>query len=223
MVETYTFFQVLGSVVGLDVLDVAAGEGRLSRMLIARGARTVVGTDVSAEMIRRARELDSDGPHSTTDGLRFEVVDARDEQFTLDEPADVVTAMYLFHYASSEDDLARMCRFPARNVNPGGRFVTYTINPFYDFTNVQPELADQFGFDYHVVEHPHYELVIGGESVDIWQWSEQAHGDALERAGFEQVRWHHVEVPTEPAQLGASVAWYLDDPSCVVLTATMRS
>jgi 2-polyprenyl-3-methyl-5-hydroxy-6-metoxy-1,4-benzoquinol methylase len=157
VVETYTFFQVLGSVVGLDVLDVAAGEGRLSRMLIARGARTVVGTDVSAEMIRRARELDSDGPHSTTDGLRFEVVDARDEQFTLDEPADVVTAMYLFHYASSEDDLARMCRFPARNVNPGGRFVTYTINPFYDFTNVQPELADQFGFDYHVVEHPHYD------------------------------------------------------------------
>lgn len=223
VVESYTFFQVLGSVVGLDVLDVAAGEGRLSRMLVARRARKVIGTDISAEMIRRARELDSDGPHSTTDGSRFEVVDARDEQFKLDEPAEVVTAMYLFHYASSEDDLARMCRFLARNVRPGGRFVTYTINPFYDFTNVHPELVDQFGFDYHVLEHPHCELVIGGESVDFSQWSERAHRAALEGAGFEQVRWHRLEVPTEPAQLGAAVAWYLDHPSCIVLTATMRS
>ena len=62
VVESYTFFQVLGSVVGLDVLDVAAGEGRLSRMLVARRARKVIGTDISAEMIRRARELDPDGP-----------------------------------------------------------------------------------------------------------------------------------------------------------------
>jgi hypothetical protein len=35
-IETYTFFEVLGSVRGLDVLDLAAGEGRTSRMLMER-------------------------------------------------------------------------------------------------------------------------------------------------------------------------------------------
>ena len=37
-IETCTFFDVLESVRGLDVLDLAAGEGRTSRMLLKRGA-----------------------------------------------------------------------------------------------------------------------------------------------------------------------------------------
>ena len=53
-VEVHGFFEVLGSVRGLDVLDLAAGEGRASRMLMERGAKSVLGADVSPEMIRRA-------------------------------------------------------------------------------------------------------------------------------------------------------------------------
>ena len=65
------------------------------------GAQSVVGVDVSQKMIDGARQKNAtDGGHHL-DALQFEAVDARDETFVLDEPADVATAMYLFHYAAA--------------------------------------------------------------------------------------------------------------------------
>ena len=134
VIERYVFVETIGPVEGLDVLDVACGEGRLSRFLMQRGAASVLGVDISPEMIARARRQNASGsPKFQSDGLRYEVVDATDDAFTLDEPVDLVTALYLFHYAPSEQDLRRMCRFIGRNLKPGGRFVHYGINPKYRF------------------------------------------------------------------------------------------
>jgi toxoflavin synthase len=115
VIETYTFLQVLGSVRGLDILDLAAGEGRTSRMLMGSGAASVLGADISPEMVRRATEQNT-SQHAarqsaqapTWPNLRYMVLDARDAKFQLDSPVDVVTAMYLFHYAPNEDDLEQM-------------------------------------------------------------------------------------------------------------------
>ena len=43
----HVFLQVLGPVKGLRVLDVACGDGRLSRGLMDLGARSGLGTDRS--------------------------------------------------------------------------------------------------------------------------------------------------------------------------------
>jgi len=51
---------LLGDVVGKDVLDAGCGQGYLSRMLAARGAR-VTGIDLSPRLIAKARERDVDG------------------------------------------------------------------------------------------------------------------------------------------------------------------
>ena len=53
-VEAFSFFQMLGDVQSLDVLDLACGEGFYSRLIREAGAATVVGVDLSAEMIRLA-------------------------------------------------------------------------------------------------------------------------------------------------------------------------
>lgn len=136
VVEAYTFFRVLGSVRGLHVLDLATGEGSSARMLMERGAASVVGADISAEMVRRATEqnapqqVGAGGSHARAwESLRYIVLDARDETYRLEPPVDLVSAMYLLHYAPSEDDLERMGRLIARNLKPGGRFVTYTLSP----------------------------------------------------------------------------------------------
>jgi 2-polyprenyl-3-methyl-5-hydroxy-6-metoxy-1,4-benzoquinol methylase len=50
---------LLGPVTGLQVLDVACGHGRITRELARRGA-SVVGIDVSAALIARARETEQD-------------------------------------------------------------------------------------------------------------------------------------------------------------------
>jgi toxoflavin synthase len=49
--EKFTFFQVLGSVRGLAVLDVACGDGDYTRAMKRQGAARVMGVDSSPTMI----------------------------------------------------------------------------------------------------------------------------------------------------------------------------
>jgi SAM-dependent methyltransferase len=230
IVEAYTFLQVLGSVQGLSVLDLAAGEGRTSRMLIELGAISVVGADISSEMVRRASEQNMP-QHRAQKGeriqplqnLSFIELDAADDNFQLDAPVDVVTAMYLFHYAPIEAELGKMADLIARNLKPGGRFVTYTISPDYDFSRREPLLMERCGFDYSVVAGPHCELLIGGDKVDIWQWSREAHEASLRDAGFADIRWHPLRSPPDVPEVDTAMDFYLANPSCIVLSATLPS
>lgn len=52
---------VLGDVRGRAVLDAGCGEGYLSRILAARGAR-VTGADLGPRLVERARQRDPGGP-----------------------------------------------------------------------------------------------------------------------------------------------------------------
>src|SRR5215216_4929538 len=72
-IEQYTFFEVLGDVAGLSVLDLACGEGFYSRLLRLRGAGRVVGVDVSEKMINLARAAEADDPLD----IEYVVGDAR--------------------------------------------------------------------------------------------------------------------------------------------------
>ena len=144
LIEQTRYFEVLGPVLNLNILELACGDGRISRMLMDRGARSVLGTDISEEMIKQAVAKNQDehgGPVYPT--LQHEVVDACDDTFTLEHPADIVTAMYLFHYAPSESALEQMCRHISRNLKPGGRLVvserTTTVSrPFEPRRNGRP-------------------------------------------------------------------------------------
>ena len=201
-------------------LDLACGEGRTSRALMERGAASVIGTDISAEMVAEARKQNApggDGPHY--DHLRYDVVDACGETWTLDPKVDLVTALYLFHYASSEANLFKMCRFIGRNLKTGGKFVTYTINPDFDFEKQNPDMEKVFGFRYKTISPPKYALIIKGFEVDIWQWSKAAHEEGLKEAGLKNIRWHPLELPPERQDLEPAVEWYLKNPSLIVLSA----
>ncbi|MBY8974262.1 class I SAM-dependent methyltransferase [Rhodobacteraceae bacterium NNCM2] len=214
IVELHSFFSTVGPVAGLHALDLAAGEGRTARRLIKAGAASVLGADVSAEMIRRA-EAQSAG----IAGLRFIVLDASDPDFELPTPVDLVTAMYLLHYAPTEEVFQAIADLVSRNLKPGGRFVTYTISPDYDFSALDPELRTVCGFDYSIIDGNHLTLNIGDERVNIWQWSHEVHRERLERAGLTDIRWHGLECPTGASDAAERIAFYIANPSCKVLTA----
>jgi SAM-dependent methyltransferase len=179
-------------------------------------------------MVRRAAEQNAPqqaagrGAHARVwESLHYIVLDARDETFRLDPPVDLVSAMYLLHYAPSEDDLERMARLIARNLKPGGRFVTYTLSPDYDFHRREPRLMERCGFDYAVVGGPHCMLIIGEERVNIWQWSREVHETRLRRAGLDDIRWHPLQAPPDARpEVMRAMAFYLANPSCIVLSAT---
>lgn len=219
VLEWHMFLQVLGPVAGQRILDVACGDGRLSRGLMDLGAQSVLGTDISEEMIAAANDRNQAADAAHFDVLEYQVVDARNPAFTLPEPVDLVTAMYLFHYASSVDDLNAMCRFVSRNLKPEGRFVCYTLNPDYDFERQDPRMEEMFGFHYAPIDPPEYHLVIGEFEASMWHWSRQDHEEGLRVAGFDEIQWHALALPDERQDLAASVQWYLDNPSLIVLSA----
>ena len=219
-IESFTFMEVVGSARDLDILDLGSGEGRTCRAFAQQGARSVLGTDISPEMIRRATEKNTveDGT-SIYPNLRYGVLDARDETFVLPQPVDLVSAMYLLHYSSTEKDLERMSRLIERNLKPGGRFVTYGVNPVYDHSRHEPRLEQRFGIDSRVVQGNRCELAIGDMRVEFWQWSQETHERCLRRAGLDEIQWHALEVHPEDRELRASVDWYLENPPCTVLSA----
>jgi len=146
-------------------------------------------------------------------------VDARDDTFRLAEPADLVAAMYLLVYAQTAIDLGRMVRLIARNLIPGGRFVTYTLHPDFDLTQPAPRLLEQFGFDIQPTGAGRADLVIGDLRVGLYQWSRAEHEARLEAAGLTDVRWHPLALPPGDPELARSLAWCLERPHCVVLSA----
>ena len=121
-IEEYTLFEILGDISGEKALDLACGEGFYTRKLKRAGAGEVLGVDVSAEMIRLAEAEERARPT----GCRYLNQDAA--ALVLDEPVDLVVAMYLLNYARDADELLRFVRAAHGALKPGGRFVGFNDN-----------------------------------------------------------------------------------------------
>lgn len=190
-VERHTMAELIGDLAGKSVLDLACGEGFLTRFVRARGAARVIGVDVSAKMIELARQQEAREPL----GIEYVVRDAR-QLGPAGEAHDVVTAGYLLNYARTADELLDMCRAVARNLKPGGRFVTVNNNPSqpvedfgasrkYGYVKLcggelreGSPIVHRFFLDDGELEITNYHL-----SVATYEW-------ALAAAGLREVRWH---------------------------------
>ena len=117
---------------GCVVLDLGCGEGYVARQLKQRGAARLEGMDISAEMIGKAREQEA----SQNLGIRFRVGDATDLSMFADESFDLVAAVFLFNYLTTEQSLTTM-REVARVLKPGGRFVFAVPHPSLPFLRPQ--------------------------------------------------------------------------------------
>lgn len=121
-IEEYTLFETLGDISGAKALDLACGEGFYTRKLKLAGAGEVLGVDVSAEMIRLAEAEERARPA----GCRYLNRDAA--ALVLDEPVDLVVAMYLLNYARDANELLRFVEAGHGALKPGGRFVGFNDN-----------------------------------------------------------------------------------------------
>jgi SAM-dependent methyltransferase len=132
--ERYRF--ATGFVSGLDVLDIACGEGYGSAALLRAGARSVVGVDIAPEAVEHARQ-------------RYKV-DARVGS-ALDIPlgdrsVDFVVSFETIEHLERPEQFLREC---ARVLRPGGRILLSTpnattsanVNPFHVSEMTVAELA----------------------------------------------------------------------------------
>ena len=114
-IETYSVLKLIGDVNGKRVLDLACGEGHLTRMVRKAGAAEVVGIDISERMIDLAREREVRQPL----GIEYHVEDARSVVGQAD--FDLVVAAWLLVYAQTRAELVQMCRGVASRLSSGGR------------------------------------------------------------------------------------------------------
>lgn len=221
-IEEHSILGAVGEVRGQSVLELACGTGHYTRVLLRRGAR-VLGVDLSEDMVRIAREHEAQRPL----GARYLVQDVATMQ--LQESFDLVLAVYLLHYAPSREHLASMCRAIARHLKPGGRFVTYQLNP--DCSR-EPDYYLPYGLRIRMPSHPEdgspftFNARVGEEvwtpDITAHWWSWDALEGALREAGLENVR--RVPLSVAPAALAqqGEAPWraYLAHPHCILVEAT---
>jgi ubiquinone/menaquinone biosynthesis C-methylase UbiE len=217
-VEAYSFFHLLGEVRGKSVLDVACGEGLYTRMLKQRGAARVVGADISEGMIAVARQLEE----RTRLGVSYVVQDAG--ALALGEAFDVVTGIWLLHYAESREQLTRMGAAIRAHLVPGGRFLTIISNP--DFRDDKPNLT-KYGLTMRLasprVEGRTTVVEVHTQppfSVHFPYWPRGAYEEALGAVGFRDLQWHRMQLSPEGEAETGRAFWeeMLDNPPGLILS-----
>ncbi|MFY0580884.1 class I SAM-dependent methyltransferase [Cystobacter fuscus] len=121
--ERHTFLKLVGDLHGQRALDLACGAGYYTRLLKQQGAENVIGVDVSPEMVAIARQREQEHRQ----GIQYHVANAAQLPHLGD--FHLVTAIYLLNYASTREELLGMCRGAHTNLEQGGRFIAFTIDP----------------------------------------------------------------------------------------------
>lgn len=225
--ESYSFFRMLGSVDGQDVLDLACGEGWYTRQIKQRGAARVVGVDAADHMVSMAKHANS--AHDL--GIEYVAADAAALGKIGD--FDAVVATLLFHYAATEEQFRSMCKTIWDNLKPGGRFVGICLNPFADRADpahqkygitfdTQGPLPDgaALGGTIHLNDPQHTTLRISHHF-----WTHQAYERNLRAEGFEQIAWRLFDVSPEGASKLGREWWtdFLNNPYLIGLTSVKPS
>ena len=172
----------IGDVSGLRTLDAGCGEGYLSRILAARGAR-VTGADVAGNLLALARARDMEG------AIIWRLGD-------LSQPAPDLTGQ--FDLAASHlvlndvPDYRGFLRTVAAALKPGGRCVLSLNNP-YSFV-VRSHIKDYFSGEELV---PYRGMAEAGVKVFFFQRTLEEYLDACLEAGLELRRL--IDVPTPEA------------------------
>jgi toxoflavin synthase len=211
--ERDLFVSMLGDPHGLEVIDLACGYGRYTRLVRELGARSAVGVDVSQAMVDQAR---SQTPPDL-DGVKF----VRHDVTTLPEIGrfDVAAAVWLFNYADSEDELTAMLAGARRNLGPGGRLVAITVHP--DFvpgrTDWEPYgLRTDQNVEHQRRHRMNAELLTpdGAIPIEISRWDADVYTEAARAAGFTGCRWILPLIPPHELDKRGADFWhaYLDNP-----------
>ena len=220
--EEYSLFEMLGEFQGKSVLDLACGEGFYTRKIKQAGAAEVTGVDISAEMIRLAKEEERTRP------LGCKYLNQDVAELEIAELIDVVVAMYLLNYAKTKEELLRFCQVSYNAMCSGGRFVGVNDNvrnppkgtvsfAKYGFekegTN-PPTEGDVILYKLVNEDGQQFELKNFYLAPETYQW-------AFQEAGFADFEW--VDLYLSPVQQG-NPFWdeFLSNPPLTGLIASKR-
>ncbi|MEZ5553389.1 MAG: class I SAM-dependent methyltransferase [Pseudomonadales bacterium] len=106
---------------GARILDLGCGFGAFDRWAVEQGAHSVVGIDLSEQMLTRARELTSNP------SIDYRAGDIAQLQIP-EQNFDLIYSALAFHYI---DDFPGLCRAMRRKLRDGGRLVATIEHPIF--------------------------------------------------------------------------------------------
>ena len=117
------------------ILDLGCGEGYCSRELMRRGAKQVVGVDISTSSIAAAEAEEQREPLGITylagNSTQVETL-LRNHNLTQSEGFDVIVAVFLFNYLTLHEMVQCMSQVK-HLLKPGGRFIFSIPHPTFAF------------------------------------------------------------------------------------------
>ena len=172
------------------VLDLACGTGLLTRQLAAR-AETVVGLDVSEEMLQQARS------RTTTDNIRYVHHDFRN--FSLDETFDAaVCGGDSLNYVETVAEASDVFRCVHRHLRPGGFFVFDVLDETAFRALAQVKLVANVGSEWFELHHYYDPKSRVSENRSLFQ-------GVVEQEKGNKVSWgvveRHRQIPIEASDV----------------------
>jgi SAM-dependent methyltransferase len=172
---------LLGDVHGRRMLDLACGQGRVSRELARRGA-SVVAVDISERLLEKARALEANEPL----GIEYRKVDATSPQDLASEEFDGAVC----HFGLSDiDDLDGTLASVARVLVPGGWFVLSIVHPCFPGSGPDAPSSWPPGRGYHaegwwLADNPGFRGKVGANhrTLSTYLNALGEHGLTVERA-----------------------------------------
>lgn len=137
--EWHMFEPLLPELQGKTVLDLGCGFGWHCRYARGQQASSVVGVDLSGNMLQQARELTDDA------GITYIQQSIEDIVFD-DEQFDIVISSLAFHYIESFEDI---CEKVFTYLKPGGKFVFSVEHPIFTSRDEQDWYYDEQGNRLH--------------------------------------------------------------------------
>ncbi len=124
-------FDILGRVKGRSILDLACGQGYLSRILARKGAK-VIGIDISERMLEIAQTSEKSEPL----GIQYIQSNSGDMTKIADASMDCVVSTFGFHDIREIDTTIEEC---SRVLKKGGKLIFAIPHPFTYARRMQDE------------------------------------------------------------------------------------
>lgn len=176
VMEEPAFFDELGSVEGMRVLDLGCGDGALGALLCGRGCLRYVGVDGSYRMVALAREALRDTAGNV---IRSDIEDFRAPSASF----DLIVSRLALHYI---DDVAAVLASCRDHLAPGGRVILTVVHPVitsHDARGSTKEPRNDWVVDNYFARGPREQEWLGARTVWFHRTVED-YVTALRDAGF---------------------------------------
>jgi toxoflavin synthase len=220
----YWMLEFCGNVKNKRVLDLGCGSGFFTRAVAEKGAKEVIGVDISKEEIKMAEQEEEREPLN----IKYFQGDLENFDYSKIGPVGLITASVSLHYAKNTEELRKFISLPTKNLETGGIFVACVNNPANnvgDWPTEKKELDEVQDSDGKRIKVGLYDLK-GEKVVEFinYSYEEEVYKKILEEEGYGEFELFEMVPPEETIKKYPEMDWTknIEKPTLVIIKAIKK-